>query len=253
MDPNIWLAVFAEDEEKSRKSEQNSDESEGENAPVEQSAESEASEPVDESFGGYDDDAAFGVSPEEGENSENGEDGEQEQKQPGRGLLDWAQALALAISAIVIIFTFFARIIGVDGDSMNPTLINRDRLIISNIAYDPTPGDIVVIHVEGYSEPLIKRVIATEGQTVMLAPDEGLVYVDGVALDEPYTAEATRKNYDTPAYTDIVVPDGCVFVMGDNRNHSSDSRSSTVGMVDERQVIGRALWRLFPLDSFGGL
>ncbi len=250
MDPNIWLAVFAEDEQKSRKSEQNSDESEGESAPVEQSAESEASDPVDESFGGYDDDAAFGVSPEDGEN---GEDGEQEQKQPGRGLLDWAQALALAISAIVIIFTFFARIIGVDGDSMNPTLINRDRLIISNMAYDPTPGDIVVIHVEGYSEPLIKRVIATEGQTVMLAPDEGLVYVDGVALDEPYTAEATRKNYDTPAYTDIVVPDGCIFVMGDNRNHSSDSRSSTVGMVDERQVIGRALWRLFPLGSFGGL
>lgn len=250
MDPNIWLAVFAEDEEKSRKSEQNSDESEGENATVEQGAESEAGEPIDESFGGYDDDAAFGVSPEEDGNDE--EDGDA-QKQPGRGLLDWAQALALAISAIVIIFTFFARIIGVDGDSMNPTLINRDRLIISNIAYDPTPGDIVVIHVEGYSEPLIKRVIATEGQTVMLAPDEGLVYVDGVALDEPYTAEATRKNYDTPAYTDIVVPDGCIFVMGDNRNHSSDSRSSTVGMVDERQVIGRALWRLFPVGSFGGL
>lgn len=245
MDPNIWLAVFAEDEEKSRENKNKGDESEGETAPVEQSA-----EPVDESFGGYDDDAAFGVSPEEGgEDEENGD----AQKQPGRGLLDWAQALALAISAIVIIFTFFARIIGVDGDSMNPTLINRDRLIISNIAYDPTPGDIVVIHVEGYSEPLIKRVIATEGQTVMLAPDEGLVYVDGVALDEPYTAEATRKNYDTPAYTDIVVPDGCVFVMGDNRNHSSDSRSSTVGMVDERQVIGRALWRLFPLGSFGGL
>lgn len=244
MDPNIWLAVFAEDEQKSRESKNKNGELEGENTPVEQSAESEASEPIDESFGGYDDDAAFGVSPE---------DGEQEQKQPGRGLLDWAQALALAISAIVIIFTFFARIIGVDGDSMNPTLINRDRLIISNIAYDPTPGDIVVIHVEGYSEPLIKRVIATEGQTVMLAPDEGLVYVDGVALDEPYTAEATRKNYDTPAYTDIVVPDGCIFVMGDNRNHSSDSRSSTVGMVDERQVIGRALWRLFPLGSFGGL
>lgn len=245
MDPNIWLAVFAEDEEKSRENKNKGDESEGENATVEQGAES-----VDESFGGYDDDAAFGVSPEEDGNNE--EDGDA-QKQPGRGLLDWAQALALAISAIVIIFTFFARIIGVDGDSMNPTLINRDRLIISNLAYDPTPGDIVVIHVEGYSEPLIKRVIATEGQTVMLAPDEGLVYVDGVALDEPYTAEATHKNYDTPAYTDIVVPDGCIFVMGDNRNHSSDSRSSTVGMVDERQVIGRALWRLFPVGSFGGL
>lgn len=256
MDPNIWAAVFAEEDKKSQENEQKS---------VEPSVDADTAsnveitdEPTDDSFGGYAGDEEFGIPAEDdngsdGESAENGESDEQEQKQPGRGLLDWAQALALAISAIVIIFTFFARIIGVDGDSMNPTLIDRDRLIISHIAYDPTPGDIVVIHVEGYSEPLIKRVVATEGQTVMLAPDEGLVYVDGVALDEPYTAEPTRKNYDVPAYTDIVVPDGCLFVMGDNRNHSSDSRSATVGMIDERQVIGRALWRLFPLGSFGGL
>lgn len=250
MDPNIWAAVFAEEDKKSQENEQNNVESE---VDADTAADVETTdEPTDESFGGHADDEEFGV-PAEGENGSDGESDEQEQKQPGRGLLDWAQALALAISAIVIIFTFFARIIGVDGDSMNPTLIDRDRLIISHIAYDPTPGDIVVIHVEGYSEPLIKRVVATEGQTVRLAPDEGLVYVDGVALNEPYTAEPTRKNYDVPAYTDIVVPDGCLFVMGDNRNHSSDSRSNTVGMVDERQVIGRALWRLFPLGSFGGL
>lgn len=251
MDPNIWAAVFAEEDKKSQENEQKS---------VEPSVDTDTAsnveitdDPTDDSFGGHAGDEEFGIStdkePADGEPSED----EQEPKQPGRGLLDWAQALALAISAIVIIFTFFARIIGVDGDSMNPTLIDRDRLIISHIAYDPTPGDIVVIHVEGYSEPLIKRVVATEGQTVMLAPDEGLVYVDGVALDEPYTAEPTRKNYDVPAYTDIVVPDGCLFVMGDNRNHSSDSRSHSVGMVDERQVIGRALWRLFPIGSFGGL
>lgn len=252
MDPNIWAAVFAEEDKKSQENEQNNVESE---VDADTAADVET---TDESFGGHADDEEFGVpaggeNGSDGESDENGESDEQEQKQPGRGLLDWAQALALAISAIVIIFTFFARIIGVDGDSMNPTLIDRDRLIISHIAYDPTPGDIVVIHVEGYSEPLIKRVVATEGQTVRLAPDEGLVYVDGVALNEPYTAEPTRKNYDVPAYTDIVVPDGCLFVMGDNRNHSSDSRSNTVGMVDERQVIGRALWRLFPLGSFGGL
>lgn len=174
-------------------------------------------------------------------------------KLPGQSLFEWSQALAISICAIVLVFTFLARIIGVDGDSMLPTLHDGDRVIISGLFYTPEQGDIVVLHADQYENPLIKRVIALEGQTVRLEPVEGKVYVDGVALDEEYIAELTTKNYDMETSVDVVVPEGCVFVMGDNRNHSSDSRSNSVGMVDERQIIGRAFWRVLPVEDFGGL
>lgn len=179
--------------------------------------------------------------------------GKKKPRRPGQSLFEWGQALAVSVCAIVVIFTFFARIIGVNGDSMNPTLTNGDRVVISDLFYTPKHGDIVVLHAAGFSEPLIKRVIAVEGETVRVEPEEGRVYVNGVALDEEYTAEPTLKSYDMLPSVDVIVPDGCVFVMGDNRNHSSDSRSNSVGMVDERQIIGRAFWRLLPAENFGGL
>ena len=147
-------------------------------------------------------------------------------------------------------FVFFFRTIDVMGHSMEPTLQNGDKLIVSNLFYTPQYGDIVVLRKESFGEQaIVKRVIATEGQTVDIDFDEGIVYVDGVALDEPYIAEVTRRPLDFSG--EVTVPEGCVFVLGDNRNRSNDSRDADIGMVDTRYIIGRALIRVFPLSEFG--
>ena len=133
---------------------------------------------------------------------------------------------------------------------MKPTLHNRDWMVISNLFYQPKQGDIVVLTKRQFMEqPIVKRVIAVGGQTVDIDFDTGEVTVDGVVLDEPYIAEKTHRQYDVsfPAK----VPENCIFVMGDNRNHSSDSRVSTLGMVDKRYILGRLLIRIFPLNQFG--
>ena len=112
--------------------------------------------------------------------------------------------------------------------------------------------DVVVL--DGYTnlgKPLVKRIIACEGDTVELDTEKGLVYVNGQALEEPYTAEPTYEAGDMTGQ--ITVPEGCVFVMGDNRNHSTDSRFSDVGFVDSRDILGRVLLRIFPMDQFGGI
>ena len=165
-------------------------------------------------------------------------------------LFDWLQCIVTALVACVLIFVFVGRTIGVVGSSMVPTLEQGDRLIISKLFYTPQQGDIVVLQKDSFADyPLIKRVIATEGQTVDIDFDAGVVYVDGVALDEPYTAEPTvvREDFDEP----VTVPEGCIFVMGDNRNRSTDSRTDSIGCVDTRLIMGKALLRLTPLSKFG--
>lgn len=165
-------------------------------------------------------------------------------------LFDWLQCIVTALVACVLIFVFIGRTIGVVGSSMVPTLEQGDRLIISKLLYTPQQGDIVVLQKDSFADyPLIKRVIATEGQTVDIDFDAGVVYVDGVALDEPYTAEPTvvREDFDEP----VTVPEGCIFVMGDNRNRSTDSRTDSIGCVDTRLIMGKALLRLTPLSKFG--
>lgn len=189
------------------------------------------------------------------------EKSEKPKSRPGQSLYEWSQALAISVCAIVLIFTFFARIIGVDGDSMNPTLIDKDKmLMVSSMFCSYEQGDIVVLYEDSFENPLVKRIIATEGQTIRFEPSVDYssgsvldVYVDGVKLDEDYIAEPIVRSYNAEVSTDIVIPEGCVYVMGDNRNHSSDSRSDSVGPVDERQIIGKAVWRVFPIGSFGGL
>ena len=154
------------------------------------------------------------------------------------------------LSTGYLVFVFLFRIVDVSGDSMNPTLTNGDKLVVSDVFYKPKQGDIVIFRKDEYKpEALVKRVIATEGQTVEIDFDRGRVYVDGELLDEPYIAEPTRNQLDFKGAQ--TVPEGCVFVMGDNRNASSDSRKAEIGMVDERLIVGKVLLRVFPLDSIG--
>lgn len=172
----------------------------------------------------------------------------QEQKKiPGRDLYEWVQALVCSVLTVVVIFTFCIRLIGVDGHSMVPTLQHGDRLLVANSMFynDYQYGDIVVLTKETFlSEPIVKRVIAVGGQTVDIDFASGSVYVDGKLLNEPYINELTfrEEGVEFP----ITVPEGSIFVMGDNRNHSDDSRNSHLGTVDTRYVIGKAVFLAFP-------
>ena len=169
-------------------------------------------------------------------------------------LYTWLQALTFALIVIMIVFTFFGRIIGVDGSSMVPTLTHKDMLLLQCIGYEPTPGDVVVLH-KNFSvtnEPIVKRVIAAGGQHVHIDYDASTVYVDGEALSEPYLGEPMlRPGSSTMQNTDWDVPEGSIFVMGDNRNHSADSREDSLGTVDVRYVLGGARLVLFPFSHFG--
>ena len=170
---------------------------------------------------------------------------------PG-SLLDIVECVVTVIVLFILLFTFVARQSVVVGSSMNPTLYDGERIVISDLFYTPKNGDVVVIRKQSaMREPFIKRVIATEGQTVDIDFEAGVVYVDGAALREEYTLEPTyiREHFSGP----VTVPEGCVFVMGDNRNDSKDSRWSTIGCVDTRFILGRATLRLLPLGKFGTL
>ena len=167
-----------------------------------------------------------------------------------RDIYDWMQCIVVAIIVCVLLFSFFVRLVDVVGESMLPTLEPGDKIIVSDLFYTPKQGDIVVFRKDEYrEEPLVKRVIATEGQTIDIDFNQGVVYVDGQPLDEPYIAEPTIEALDFNG--SVTVPENCVFVLGDNRNNSTDSRHPDVGMVDKRQVIGKGLVRLLPLGDFG--
>lgn len=183
--------------------------------------------------------------------SENEQDKRKEEKdggeKNGREAYEWVQALVCSVLAVVVIFTFVIRLIGVDGHSMVPTLQDGDRLLVLNsmLYNDYKYGDIVVLRKESFlAEPIVKRVIATEGQTVDIDFANGIVYVDGVALEEDYINDLTYTDEGTEF--PLTVPEGSIFVMGDNRNRSDDSRNSALGTVDTRYVIGQAVFLLFP-------
>ncbi len=166
-------------------------------------------------------------------------------------IYEWIHCLVIALVICVIAFVFFVRIIDVSGTSMNPTLNNGDKMLVSNLFYKPEAGDIVVFKSDTYdpNKALVKRVIATEGQEVNIDFAKGIVYVDGVPIEEDYIAELTTTKLDFIGPK--TVPENCVFVLGDNRNMSTDSRKSEIGMVDERLIIGKVYWVIFPLSEFG--
>jgi len=165
---------------------------------------------------------------------------EKQDKEAAFELYDWLQCIVIAIVVGILCFIFVARVITVEGDSMYPTLHNTDLIITSDLFYEPKNGDVIVFQTDSYGpSPLVKRVIATEGQTVDIDFDKGIVYVDGVALEEEYTNSPTtvHENFEG----EVTVPKGCVFVLGDNRNASEDSRSDRIGFVDKRCIIGKVL------------
>lgn len=162
---------------------------------------------------------------------------------------EWLEAMVYAFITIFILFSFVFRVAGVNGDSMAPTLHNKDWVVISNMNYHPSRGDIVVITQPNYrNEPLIKRVIGLEGDVIDIDFVKGNVFVNGELLQESYIAEQTKEKYDVKF--PVTVPKGHVFVMGDNRNHSWDSRTSDVGFIDNRYLLGKASIRLLPFGQF---
>ncbi len=166
-------------------------------------------------------------------------------------LYDWVETFVTALVAVVVVFTFVGRIVAVDGDSMNMTLEHREALVITGLS-SVENGDIVVFQQleDRFPGPLIKRVIASENQVVDIDFEKWQVTVDGEPLDEPYVnyiaGVQMRSGIIEFPYT---VPEGHVFVMGDNRNNSLDSRS--IGAIDKRNIMGKVLFRVMPLDKIG--
>ena len=173
---------------------------------------------------------------------------QEKQTVKGRDLYEWVQSLVGSVLVVVAIFTCVIRMMGVDGHSMLNTLQHGDRLLVVNsmLYHDYKYGDIVILRKNGVfdDDPIVKRVIAVEGQTVDIDFAEGIVYVDGEALEEDYIREPTYTAEGTEF--PLTVPEGSIFVMGDNRNGSSDSRDYRLGTVDTRYVIGKAAFLIFP-------
>lgn len=166
-----------------------------------------------------------------------------------RAIYEWLDSVVFALGAILLIFTFVFRIVGVSGDSMLPTLEDGNWLAVKAITRNVERGDIVVVtQPNKLNEPLIKRVIAVAGDTVDINFADGTVSINGIKIDEPYIAESTHRSFDT-AFP-VEVPENCVFLMGDNRNESLDSRSTIVGFVDTRYILGKAEFRLYPFGEW---
>lgn len=178
-------------------------------------------------------------------------------KQPSLtvGVLEWLETIAVAFAIVTLVFTFVTRVITVDGISMEPTYFDGDRVLATSLVGQAKQGDVVIV-VHALEDTIIKRVVATEGQVVDFDPEAGELTVDGTPLKGEefgiengitFVPDRPGMVMDFPQQ----VPKGCVFVLGDNRLHSTDSRYLSVGMVDRRNILGRVIFNLFPLSKFG--
>ena len=181
-----------------------------------------------------------------------------ENEEKGAELFYTLQTLVIAVSVMILLFTFAVRVNQVKGHSMDDTLQPQELLLVWHLGYTPKAGDIVIVNRPNVDilqgEAIVKRVIAVGGQTVDIDYSTGTVYVDGVALDEPYIKETMylpASSY--MQQTHFEIPEGSVFVMGDNRNNSTDSRNAALGPVEERFILGHAVLGLWPLSKLGAL
>ena len=173
------------------------------------------------------------------------------EKAKRRDIYEWIRSFISALIICVILFVFFFRLIGVRSVSMNPTLYEGDMMLVSNLFYKPKPSDVVVFRSDTYDseKALVKRVVATGGQKINIDFINGVVYVDDQPIVEDYVAEPTYNKLDFVGPQ--TVPEGSIFVMGDNRNMSNDSRDKRIGMLDERLILGRAIMIVHPVDRLG--
>ena len=172
-----------------------------------------------------------------------------------RSVMEWVETIVMAVVLVAVVFTFVARVITVDGVSMDPTYYNGDRVLVTKLAGQAQQGDVVIV-VGALEEPIIKRVVATEGQTVDFVPELGEVTVDGQPLPGSVFGIEDGITFvpDLPGMVlefPQTVPEGCVFVLGDNRDNSTDSRFVTVGMVDQRNILGKVVFNLYPVSKIG--
>ncbi len=222
------------------------------------SPEDENSEEMNEVVESEESEAAQATCTDDTDDSESNE----KTKRKLLSVVEYVEIFAFATLFVLLMFSFAFRVCVVDGNSMNNTLQNQEKVLTSSLFYSPKGGDIVVFYENNVHEkPLVKRVIATEGQTVEIKFNTGKVYVDGIELDEDYVYLNTGKyeygiiyqnpNFDRDTKTlKVTVPDDCVFVMGDNRNGSDDSRNSSIGFIREQQIMGKVIFRISPFTIF---
>ncbi len=175
---------------------------------------------------------------------------EKPQQTLSQDLYDWIQSLMSALIICVFVFLFVVHVVDVSGSSMWPTLHDGDKMLVSDLFYKPEKGDVIVFKTDTYdpNKALVKRVIATEGDEISIDFDRGIVYINGSPIEEDYIAELTRNKLDFIGPQ--TVPEGCIFVMGDNRNASTDSRKKEIGMVDTRMILGKVHYVIFPFSAF---